>query len=138
MSANSPPAARPGRRELVLAFLTVAVAIAAWIFQLLVLKRLTIPWYVPVLGGIGILLALASFWKSPGVVRGVLALVVAAIGGLAGALVIGGSLLPKYDGPIAAGLPFTAFEAELAGGGRFTEADLRGQPTILTFFRGRW
>lgn len=129
---------KPARRQLILAALVVAAAIGGWTFQMLALKRLTVPWYVPALGFIGVLLALASFWKSPGVLRGLLALLVATIGGLAGALVIRGSLLPKYDGPIAVGAPFPAFVAERAGGGQFTDADLRGQPTVLTFFRGRW
>lgn len=123
---------------LILGAATVAAAVGGWMIQLLVLKRMTVPWYVPVLGGIAVLLALASFLKSPGVVRGLLAILVAAIGGLTGALVIRGSLLPKYDGPVAVGASFPAFVAERAGGGKFTDADLRGQPTILTFFRGRW
>jgi hypothetical protein len=47
--------------------------------------------------------------------------------------------LPPYAGPIAVGRPFPAFEARLADGTPFTQADLvGGRHTALVFFRGRW
>lgn len=138
MSHAQSRAARPGRRQLTLAAGLVLVALGGWIVQLFVFRRLTTPWYVPMLGIGGGLLALFSFWQSPGTKRGLASFGVAAIGGLAGLLVIHGSLLPRYDGPIAEGAFFPAFVAERAGSGTLTEADLRGQPTVLTFFRGRW
>jgi cytochrome oxidase Cu insertion factor (SCO1/SenC/PrrC family) len=83
-------------------------------------------------------LAIVGFCKRPSVLRGIGGLVVVILGAFQIFMVVYGSLLPKYEGPVVAGMAFPPFAAERAGGGTFTDADLRGQPTVLTFFRGRW
>jgi hypothetical protein len=103
-----------------------------------VLKKLVTAWYVPVLGALAVVLALVGFFKRPSILRGVGALVVVLLGGFAAHMVIFESRLPVYEGPVAVGQAFPEFAAERAGGGTFTAADLRGQATVLTFFRGRW
>ena len=135
---TAPPRTRPGRRALGYGALLAGLAIGAWMVQILVLKVLVVAWYVPVMGAAAALLAIIGFCRSPTVLRGVLALVVAPLGAFEVWFVIRGSLLPNYAGPIAVGSPFPAFTAEGADGGMFTDADLRGQPTVLAFFRGRW
>src|SRR5262245_27015405 len=131
-------AARPGRRLLGVSALLVLATMITWIVQIYVFKQLTVPWYVPVLGVLAASLAIVSFAKSPSIRRGVLAALIAALGIFEAFFVIRATLLPEYHGPIAIGSPFPAFSVERAGSGRFNEADLRGQPTVLTFFRGRW
>jgi len=47
--------------------------------------------------------------------------------------------LPAYNGPIAVGRPFPAFEARRADGTPFRQSDLIGdQHHAIVFFRGRW
>jgi len=129
---------RPGRGMLALGFLFVVLAVVAWTIQLLVLKLLIVPWYVPPLGVLGALLACTAFIKSPSLGRGVLAAFVACLGVLEAYFVLRATLLPEYRGPIAVDSSFPAFSAQRADGATFTDADLRTRPTVLTFFRGRW
>jgi cytochrome oxidase Cu insertion factor (SCO1/SenC/PrrC family) len=84
------------------------------------------------------ILAVVAFAKSPSIGRGVLALIVAGLGVLEAFFVARATLLPKYHGPIAIGSSFPAFAAQRANSAKFTDADIRGRPTVLTFFRGRW
>src|SRR5262249_15809876 len=103
------------------------------------LKRLTVPWYLPLLSTLGVLLLLLSLRRRRTVWR-FLALV---LFGLltAGEWVFLGALmnLPAYAGAAVAGQPFPTFSTPLADGSPFTEAQLKGDKnTVLVFFRGRW
>lgn len=131
-------APHPGRRWLLFAALLAALAIGVWMMQLFVLRSTALPWYVPVLGAGAVILAAAAFWRKPSLVRGLMALLVVAVGGFEVVFFAYGSLLPKYEGPAKSGAQFPAFSAVRADGTPFTDAELRGHPTVLTFFRGRW
>jgi hypothetical protein len=121
-----------------LAGLGLAVlGVAAFAIQLS-LRRLVLPWYMPVAALIGVGCVVASLWKRRTVWR-VLALVVVVL--LAGLEIMAlyAMRLPPYAGPIAVGRPFPAFESRLADGTPFTQDDLIGdQNHAIVFFRGRW
>jgi hypothetical protein len=102
------------------------------------LQRLMLPWYMPALALLGVVLVVMSLWQRRTLWR-VLALLAVVL--LAGAelAVLYAMRLPPYLGPIAEGRPFPAFEAKQAEGTPFTENNLTGdQHQVLVFFRGRW
>ena len=113
------------------------LGVVAYIVQFS-LERLIMPWYMPALGLLGVVLVVVSLLERRTVWR-VLAL-------LAVMLLTGAELaflyavrLPPYTGPIAVGRSFPAFEARRADGTPFTQRDLAGdQNNVLVFFRGRW
>ena len=138
---TSSPIATPGRsrgRLLLLLGLGLAVlGVVAYVVQLS-LQRLMLPWYMPALALLGVVLVVMSLWQRRTVWR-VLALLAVVL--LAGAelAVLHAMRLPPYAGPIAVGRPFPAFEVRRADGTPFTQADLTGDRNqVLVFFRGRW
>jgi hypothetical protein len=141
--ASTPPAAPATGRASGRSFLWIGIILAllplvACIIQFQ-LKRLTVPWYLPLLSTLGVLLLLLSLRRRRTVWR-FLALV---LFGLltAGEWVFLGALmkLPAYTGPAVVGQPFPTFSTTLADGSHFTEAQLKGDKnTVLVFFRGRW
>ena len=100
-------------------------------------KVFTVPWYVPILGTVGVLLLLAALvqrrtgWRIAGLLL---------IGLLAGFewFVIISLKLPAYTGPVAVGATFPAFTTTRADGSVFDQDNLKEQDTVLVFFRGRW
>ena len=114
-----------------------ALGIAAYAVQLR-LHRLAVPWYMPAMALIGAALVAASLWERRTVWRWLALAVALLLGGLELAA-LNAMRLPPYRGPIAVGRPFPAFEARLADGTPFTQANLAGdRHTALVFFRGRW
>jgi hypothetical protein len=102
------------------------------------LQRLIVPWYLPIMASLGVVLVVLSIWKRRTVVR-VLALVFVVL--LAGAswAFLFAVRLPRYTGPVAVGRPFPAFESSRADGTPFNQRDLAGdQANLLVVFRGRW
>ena len=90
---------------------------------------------MPALALLGVALVAASLWQRRTAWR-VIALV--ALGGFE-VMALNAMRLPPYTGPVAVGKPFPAFEARLADGTPFTQADLAGAShTAMVFFRGRW
>lgn len=126
-----------GRLFLLLGLGLAVLGVVASVVQL-ALQRLTLPWYMPALALLGVVLVVASLWERRTVWR-VLAL-------LAVVLLVGAEMaalnamrLPPYTGPIAVRRPFPSFEAKLADGTPFTQNDLAGdRHAVLVFFRGRW
>jgi hypothetical protein len=135
---TTPSTARPRGRLLVLLGLGLpAVGIAAYAVQLW-LRRLSVPWYMPALAGIGAVLVAVSLREKRTAWR-VLALIVVVLLGGFEVMALNAMRLPPYSGPVAVGRPFPAFEARLADGTPFTQADLVGdRHTAMVFFRGRW
>jgi hypothetical protein len=136
----SPPAVRrhPGR---LLALAGVGLALLAPVLYVLQLRAglLTLPWYLPVVGTAGAVLALLAVVRGRGVWRLLGLAFCALLAGLEWALVLVAARLPAYSGPVAAGQPFPTFAVTRSDGGSFTQDDLRGeQKTVLVFFRGRW
>jgi peroxiredoxin len=115
------------------------LAPAAFIVQLLVLKQLWKPWYVPILMTAGVLLMAVSAWQRRGFLR---------IGGLvlfllvcAGEwyLVLFATRTEPYTGPAQPGHKIPAFATTLADGKELTNQDLeKGGRTALFFYRGHW
>ncbi len=138
---TSSPVATPNRsrgRLLLLSGLCLAVlGMAAYAVQLL-LARLMVPWYMPAMTLLGVVLIAMSVRKARTLSRVLALLASVVLAGLQLAF-LSAVRLPPYTGPIAAGRPFPAFEARRADGTVFTERDLTGdQNHVLVFFRGRW
>ncbi len=104
-----------------------------------VLAILTVPWYAPALATIGVVLMIYAVVRRRTAMR-IVGLVLVGILPAAELWYFASySLLPEYNGPAIAGEPLPEFEIAWADGRPFDSADLSaGQPTVLTFFRGRW
>jgi hypothetical protein len=102
------------------------------------LKRLIVPWYMPIMGLLGVALVAFSLWKKRTVWRTIGLIAVVLLAGSELALLFA-SRLPTYAGPISLGRPLPGFEAKRADGVPFTQNDLIGDMHhVLVFFRGRW
>jgi hypothetical protein len=113
------------------------------------LGRFRMPWYVPVLASVGVLLMGVSFWQRRGVWRGIVLALVLVLCGLEWYVSLVLTRTPDYTGPAQANRKVPAFHATLArsstaqdgqgpAGDVLTDKSLQGQNTILLFFRGRW
>src|SRR5438874_7913496 len=123
-SAIANPDRSRGRLLLLLGLGLAVLGVVAYVVQIS-LQRLMLPWYMPALALLGIVLVVMSLWQRRTVWR-VLALLAVVL--LAGAelAVLHAMRLPPYAGPIAVGRPFPAFEAKQADGTPFTQNDLTG------------
>jgi FtsH-binding integral membrane protein len=136
-TSSSVPHRFRGRLLLLLGLGLAVLGVVAYVVQIS-LERLIIPWYMPALASLGVVLVVMSLMERRTVWR-VLAL-------LTVLLLTGAELaffyavrLPPYTGPIAVGQPFPAFEVSKADGTPFTQSDLAGdQNNVFVFFRGRW
>jgi hypothetical protein len=138
---TGPSDATPDRsrgRLLLLAGLALpALGVAAYAAQLY-FSRLILPWYMPALALLGVVLVALSLRRRRTVWR---ALALAAVVLFAGAeaAALNAMRLPPYAGPVTVGRPFPAFEAKRADGSAFTQDDLIGDQNVaFVFFRGRW
>jgi hypothetical protein len=105
----------------------------------LMAQRLTVPWYLPILGTVAALLVLISLMMARSVWRFLAAAVVVLLACGQWFLLLSMSKLPEYAGPLASGQPFPAFSSTLSDGSTFDQSSLKGnQVTVLVFFRGRW
>jgi len=112
---------------------------AIYAVQLGLMKNLGLPWYLPTLASIGVLLMAASLWQRRGVLRSVGLVVFVLVCGLEWFGVLVGPKTPVYTGPAQIGRKLPTFATTLADGRAFTDKDLEnGSPTALVFFRGRW
>jgi hypothetical protein len=137
-SSIAPPRLSTGRRYFWLGLGLALLGIIAYLFQLVVLKYLVSPWYLPVTGTLGALLLLASVWQRRGVWRVVVLLLVTLLAIGEWRIMIKAQL-PPYMGPVVVGKPMPAFATQRADGTPFSQRDLEGkQNTVLVFFRGRW
>jgi len=105
---------------------------------LIATKRLVEPWYVPILGTIGVLLMLVSVAQRPGMLRIIGLLIFIGLAGAEWYMLLGSKLAP-YAGPAKPGEKLPAFTAALADGSPFNNSNLQeGKPTVMVFFRGKW
>jgi len=115
----------------------ILLGLGFYAIQLGVLKSFGVPWYVPGLATLGVVLMLSATWQRWSVLRvvGLLLAVLLTAGEWFFLVVL--MRAPEYQGP-AVGQPVPAFAAIRADGSPFTDRDLQGQDTILVFFRGHW
>ena len=103
------------------------------------LQRLHVPWQVPIVTTLGVLLLLVSVAKRFTITRSIVLVLVAALAGLQWFFVTSMSKLPEYAGPARSGQKIPAFQTTRADGHTFSDGDLSdGTAHVLTFFRGRW
>lgn len=124
------------RRLLLLGVALAIVGVVIYAIQIAA-KRLTVPWYLPATATVAALLLAVSLWRARSVWRVVLLLLMLLLAGAEWSFLLA-TRLPPYTGPIAVGKPFPAFATTRADGRPFTERDLRGDKSVLVFFRGRW
>jgi hypothetical protein len=99
--------------------------------------RLSLAWYLPVTGTLGVILVLGSLWQRRTILRVLALLFVLLLA--AGEWMLLLERLPPYSGPVQAGQPFPPFATLRADGTSFTQRDLEGEKNnVLVFFRGRW
>jgi len=140
MSAPSAtlPRRRPGRLLLGLGLVVAVAAVVAYALQVVKAHRLTTPWYLVYATTAAVVLVAVSLWQARSVWRVLALLLVAVVAGGAWMLVVG-TRLPSYTGPVAVGRPFPAFQSFRADGTPFTDRDLKGdKDSVMVFFRGRW
>lgn len=103
------------------------------------LKQLIVPWYLPALTTLGVILLLGSVVRRRGVARIVTLVLIGALAGAEWYFLVSLSKLPAYQGPARTGQKMPAFQTTRADGRPFTDRDLQeGQTTVMVFFRGRW
>jgi hypothetical protein len=135
---NKTTARHPGRYFLLLG---VLLAIAGPVLMMLLTfaaKILIAPWYVPLLGTLGVALIVLALTRSRSIWRWT-ALVIFTLFVAFQWYVLLAMRTPAYSGRVKDGEPFPAFATTLADGSAFTQDHLKGdQNTVMVFFRGRW
>ncbi len=139
VTAPAATAQTTGRLWFWLGLSATFLGLAVYWVRFLVLKQLTgTLWYAAVLATLGPALVLVSLGKRRSVPRLLGLVVLVLLAGFEWFFLLSISKLPQYGGP-GAGEKLPPFQATLAGGGSFTNADLsNGTPTALVFFRGHW
>ncbi len=101
-------------------------------------KRLTVPWYMPILATVGTILAVMALVRARTVWR-ILAVSLLGLHAAFELTFVLVSKLPVYAGPVAVGQPFPAFTTTLSDGSSYTDSSLTGdRKMVMVFFRGRW
>ena len=139
MDTTLPTKDRRAGRGLLWAGMALAVAaVVVMLVQFFLLQLLIVPWYVPIVTAGGAVLVAWSLARRASVVRVVMLVLLVALAALEW-VALAGSKLPEYTGPAQAGRTLPPFQTTLAGGGSWTDEDLRdGQRRVIVFFRGRW
>lgn len=103
------------------------------------LGKLGMPWHVPILASMGVLLMACSVLQRGGIIRGLGLALFIVLCGLEWMFVLVLSRTPAYAGPVERGQKLPAFATTLADGRAFTDDDLtKGDFTMMVFYRGRW
>jgi peroxiredoxin len=102
-------------------------------------KALFTPWYLPIGGTIAALVVIYALSRGWRWWKVAIAAVCVMLAGLEWLFLLGLTVLPQYDGPVAAGSPLPGFHATWADGSTFDESSFQqNRPTALVFFQGRW
>ena len=135
-TTTAPPA---GRWPLFLMGGLLFIIGPALYFVQIQMRNWAVPWYMPGLATLGVLLMAISVWQRRGIVRPIgLALFVLICGFEWFALLVA-TRTPEYVGPAQPGRQVPEFSARLASGSAFTDKDLaQGNKSLLLFYRGRW
>jgi hypothetical protein len=139
LTTSPPIARRRGRSWLWLGVGLFLLGLVLNFVQLLWMKLLVVPWYMPILATVGALSALVSIRKRPTWTRGIALVILAVLTAGEWYFLLSISRLPEYTGPVQVERPIPEFATTLADGRPFTEKDVQqGAPTVLVFYRGRW
>jgi hypothetical protein len=126
-----------GRSLLALGIGLALLGVAGYIVQVWA-QRLTAPWYMPILGTLGLLCVGVALWQVRNVWRMLALLLVMLVCGAEWAFLLA-TRQPDYTGPVALQQPFPAFATLRHDGTAFTQRDLQGdKDSVLVYFRGRW
>jgi hypothetical protein len=136
-SSIAEPSRSRGRLFLVLGLALAVLGVVGYVVQMS-LQRLAVPWYMPAMAILGVVLVVVSLCQRRTVWRVLGLVIVVLLAALECAFLVA-VRQPPYTGPIAVGRPFPAFASARADGSPFTASDLEGgQNSVLVFFRGRW
>ena len=128
----------PGRSWLFLGMFLAVGGVALNLVLMFAAKILITPWYVPLLGTLGVTLIVLALMRSRSVWRWTAVVFFTLFVALQWWAVLAMGL-PAYTGPVKDGQSFPAFTTTLADGSAFTQTDLQGdQNTIMVFYRGHW
>ena len=128
----------PGRSLLLLGALVAVAGPVLGIVLMFVAKILITPWYMPLLGTLGVVLIVLALMRSRSIWRWTALVIFTLFVGIQWWALLA-MRTPAYTGPVKVGQPFPAFVTALADGSSFTQADLQGdQNTVIVFFRGHW
>src|SRR5262245_32232050 len=120
----SSPAPNPaaGRGYLWLALVVFLLSLAAAVAQYS-LKHLVVPWYLPALTTLAVILVIASLARRCSVTRIIALVLLTALAAGEWFFLVSFSKLPTYQGPAQAGMRIPAFQTTLADGRTFTDRD---------------
>jgi hypothetical protein len=128
----------PGRSLLLLGALVAIAGPVLGIVLMFVAKILITPWYMPLLGTLGVALIVLALMRSRSIWRWTALVIFTLFVGFQWWALLG-MRTPAYTGPVKDGQPFPVFATTLADGSTFTQTDLQGdQNTVVVFFRGHW
>ncbi len=100
---------------------------------------LVVPWYLPGLSTLGVVLMAASVWQRRGILRSVGLALFVLLCGLQWTFFLVLTRTPPYTGPAQVGNKLPVFHATFADGTAFTNSDLDGDKRrVLLFYRGHW
>jgi hypothetical protein len=103
------------------------------------LKDLTMPWHLPILATLGVVLMALSVGQRRGVWRSAALVFFVLLCGLEWFFLVAITKTPLYAGPAQPGRKVPEFTAAYADGQAFTHNNLEdGKRSVLLFFRGRW
>jgi hypothetical protein len=137
-ASPAPPVTKTtGRLYYWIGLACVVLGLAFYFVDFFALKHLIVPWYVPILSTLGVILMLVWFLRRPGIVRSLSLILVLLVAGMEWAFIGWLSRNAAYAGPdVGQSLP--EFHVSRSDGTAFSDGDLKGQATVLVFNRGHW
>ena len=130
-------ARHPGRTWLLWGVLVALLGPVINMLLMFAAGILITPWYAPILGILGLVLVIVALVRSRSLWRWTAVVFVALLVAFQSWVVLA-MRTPAYTGPVRVGEPFPAFATMLADGSAFTQDGLKGEDTVMVFFRGRF
>jgi hypothetical protein len=128
----------PGRTWLFVGMFLAVGGVLIYLLLTFSANMLITPWYVPLLGTVGVALMVLALVRSRSIWRWTAVTLFTLFVGFQW-LGVFAMRVPAYTGPAKNGDPFPAFASTLADGSAFTQDDLKvDQNTVMVFFRGHW
>jgi hypothetical protein len=128
----------PGRPLLLLGVFVALAGPVLMIVLMFAAKILVTPWYLPLLGTLGLGLIILALIRSRSVWRWTAVVVFTLFVAFQWWTMLA-MQTPAYTGPVKDGESFPVFASTLADGSPYTQNDLKGdQNTVMVFFRGHW